>query len=138
MTTDVMTISSPPTYPSVINFDLLLGEVLYVRPVQTLNATVNFRGSSSSTLNSLLSDRLITARLILRTGTRSFIPQTFYVDGVIHYPDFLNGSQTKSVSTNRMIEYTFKFYKDGNNIYSMAFVSQYAPTIKGAVAVSAR
>ena len=123
-------------FPTVWSFNVIDGETQYLAPLGTSHAIINFRGNASgTTLSSLLDNKMIVCRLLLRNGSKAFIPQTFFVDGVAHYPDFLNGIWRKSATGNRMLELTFKFYKVGSSVFSLLSYAEYAPADKRATPI---
>lgn len=134
----LLTLPKTSPFPTTITFDVLNGETQYVAPLSTAHSIVNFRGGPGTTLLSLLNNKMIICRLILRNGSRGFIPSTFFVDGQAHFPDFPSGSQRKTATANRMLELEFKFYTIGSTVHSLVSYNEYAPADKRAVAITAR
>lgn len=134
----LLTLPKTSPFPTTITFDVLNGETQYIAPLSTAHATVNFRGGPGTTFRSLLANKMITCRLILRNGAKAYVPQSFFVDNQALYPDFIGGTQKKSAVAQRMLVIEFKFYMLDNVVFSLVSYNEYAPADKRAVAIIAR
>ena len=77
---------------STVNFDVTTQPVMYYSGNATANWTVNFRGSSTATLDSLLAvGQCITATLFVAQGSTAYYCPTVKVDGVTINPKWLGG-----------------------------------------------
>lgn len=94
---------------SDINFDILAASTQMYNAPLVQNFGLNFRGNQSTTLVSLLPNKVITAKFIVVTTTKTVKPTVFRVDGALVYPDFV-GASVPSTSTNSINEYTFDFF----------------------------
>lgn len=76
-----------------INVNFLTAGVWFYSTNATANHTINFRGDSSNTLNSLLATGdAITVAWIIANGTTAYYPTTIQIDGSAVTPRWLNGT----------------------------------------------
>jgi len=111
-----------------INFDVQTASNQHYNATLTRNIVVNYRGSGSTTLASLLNNQIWETRLLIINDSRTkFIVSGFKVDGVFHYPLWLNATSPKTGTSSRLAEYLLRFYKDSNNtVQSLAQLILYA------------
>jgi hypothetical protein len=123
----------PQTATTPIIFNVLAGSRLIYREPANANFILFFRGNANTTFaNTLPADKMLNVSFVYTNLGKAFKPTMFQIDGVAHYPDFLNGSQP-SPSTNSIIEYQFRFYKIGTTIYSTCRMVAYKPGPGGLV-----
>jgi hypothetical protein len=105
-------ISSAPTTPAT-NIDILNGSVVFYLNNMTSNFTINFRGNSTTTLNSLLAtgDSLSIA-LIVSNGTTSYYPTSYTIDTSVSVtPKWQGGLIPSSGTASSYDIYTFTIVK---------------------------
>lgn len=121
----------PQTATTPIIFNVLAGSRLIYREPANANFILFFRGNANTTFaNTLPADKMLDVSFVYTNLTKTFKPVMFQIDGVAHYPDFLNGSQP-SPSANSIIEYKFRFYKIGTTIYSLCEMARWQPGTGG-------
>lgn len=94
-----------------INLDVLTAAVWFYTSNATANHTLNVRGNSTTTLNSLLSvgDSLSVAWLFT-TGATGYLPSTFQIDGVTATVLWSGGSAPSAVAS-KTVAYTYTILK---------------------------
>jgi hypothetical protein len=109
---------------ATVNFDTLTQTVLYYSAASTANSTVNIRGNSGTTLNSLMSTGQSTcvALFITNTGT-AYYPSTIRVDGTTVTPLWQGGIAPTGGNTNSVDVYSFNVIKTANASF-LVFASQ--------------
>jgi hypothetical protein len=107
-----------------VNFDTLTQTVLYYSAASTANSTVNIRGNSGTTLNSLMSAGQSTcvALFLTNTGT-AYYPSTIRVDGVTVTPLWQGGIAPTGGNTNSIDVYSFNIIKTADASF-VVFASQ--------------
>lgn len=107
-----------------VNFDTLTQTVLYYSSSSTANSTLNIRGSSSVTLNSLMSSGQSTCvALFLTNGATAYYPSTIKVDGTTVTPLWQGGLAPTGGNTNSVDVYSFNIIKTADATFSV-FASQ--------------
>lgn len=90
-------VASPAT--GTINIDALTSTVWYYTSDASANHTINIRGNSGSTLNSILATGdSITVVWMINNGTTAFYPTTIQIDTAAITPNWLNGSRPPAAS----------------------------------------
>ena len=108
------------TATGVINFDLITQGILYYTTNATGNFTLNFRGSSTTTLNSMLATGdSITASFLNTNGASAFYPTAFRVDGGAVTPRWSGGSAPTSGNSNSIDGYSFTIIKTANATFTV-------------------
>lgn len=103
-----------------LNYDLLTQSVYYYTGNASANMTVNFRGSSSKTLNSQLSTgQSITAVLLVTNGATAYYPSTIQVDGVAQTVKWQGGTAPTAGSASAIDAYTFVMVKTAASTYTV-------------------
>ena len=103
-----------------VNVDLSTAAVHYYTGAAAANWTFNFRGNSSTTLNSLLSigQSATVAFLNTNTGT-AYYPTAFQVDGTSITPKWQGGTAPSSGNINSVDAYTFTIIKTASATYTV-------------------
>jgi hypothetical protein len=103
-----------------VNVDLSTAAVHYYTGAAAANWTFNFRGNSSTTLNSLLSigQSATVAFLNTNTGT-AYYPTAFQVDGTSVTPKWQGGAAPISGNANSIDSYTFTIIKTASATYTV-------------------
>ena len=103
-----------------VNVDLSTAAVHYYTANAAANWTFNFRGNSSTTLNSLLSvGQSATVAFLNTNGSTAYYPTAFQVDGVSVTPKWQGGAAPSSGNTNSIDSYTFTIIKTASATYTV-------------------
>ena len=107
-----------------INFDTLTQTVLYYNGTSTANSTVNIRGSSTVTLNSLMSTGQSTCvALFVTNGATAYYPTVVKVDGTTVTPLWQGGIAPTGGNTNSVDVYAINIIKTADATFAV-FASQ--------------
>jgi hypothetical protein len=107
-----------------VNFDTLTQTVLYFSTASTANSTVNIRGNSGTTLNSLMSTGQSTCVALFLTNTSTaYYPSVIRVDGVTVTPLWQGGITPTGGNTNSVDVYSFNIIKVADATFAV-FASQ--------------
>ena len=107
-----------------VNFDTLTQTVLYYSAASTANSTVNIRGNSGTTLNSLMSTGQSTCVALFLTNTSpAYYPSVIRVDGVTVTPLWQGGIAPTGGNTNSVDVYSINVIKVADATFSV-FASQ--------------
>lgn len=120
---EVATVSaSAPT--STTNYDFLTQAVRYFTSNCTTNFTVNIRGNSSTSLDSVMSTgQAATMVLMITNGSTAYYPSTIQIDGNTVTPKYPGGFAVTAGNPNSVDIYTLTIIKTASATFS-AFVSQ--------------
>lgn len=114
---------------STINFDLRTQSVLFFTLSSQGNWIVNFRGDSTTSLNSIMSaGQSFTCVAIVSTGTTVYYNSAVQIDGVTYVPLYLNGLTPQAVvsNSNSIQNYAYTIIKRGNAVFNvLASVNEY-------------
>ena len=106
------------------SFDTLTQAILYGASNATSNFTVNFRGNSSTTLNSLMSvGQSFSATLMATQGATAYYNTGVSVDGTSVTPKWQNGTAPSAGNANSVDLYTYVIIKTAAATFSI-FASQ--------------
>jgi len=84
-----------------LNVDVLNSSIVYYTANTTSNVTINVRGNSTSTLNSVLSvGQTATAVVMLSQGATAYLPNVFSIDSTTVTPKWSGGSAPTAGSAN--------------------------------------
>ena len=110
-----------------INFDTLTQAVLYYTQSATGNWTVNIRGSSGATLNSMMNiGESLTAVFLVTQGGSAYINNVFQIDGSAVTPKWQGGSAPEYGTADGIDAYTYTIIKTANATFTvMAAVSAF-------------
>jgi hypothetical protein len=107
-----------------VNFDTLTQTVLYFSTASTANSTVNIRGNSGTTLNSLMSTGQSTCVALFLTNTSTaYYPSVIRVDGVTVTPLWQGGIAPTGGNTNSVDVYSINVIKVADATFAV-FASQ--------------
>lgn len=107
-----------------VNLDVLTAGVYYSTASATGNWTLNVRGSSSTSLNSILATNdSITVVMFATQGSPAFYQTAFQIDGNAVTPRWQNGVAPSAGNANSIDIYSFTIVKTGNAAFT-AFGSQ--------------
>lgn len=109
---------------SSLNFDTLTQTVYYSTGSATANCTVNIRGSSSTSLNNLMSTGQSTCVAVFMTnGATPYYINALTIDGASGTPKWQNGLTPTGGFANSVDVYTYNIIKTANATFSV-FASQ--------------
>jgi hypothetical protein len=107
-----------------VNLDVLTSGILYYTSNATGNWTLNVRGSSSASLNSVLATNdSITVVFFVTNGGTAYYQTALNIDGSAVTPKWQNGTVPSAGNTNSIDIYSFTIVKTGNAAFT-AFGSQ--------------
>jgi len=111
-----------------INFDTTTQSVLYYTTSATGNFTVNFRGSSGTSLNTIMSTgESLSATFLVTTGATAYYNSVVQVDGSTVTPKWQGGSAPTSGNASSIDSYTYVIIKTGSATFTvLASVTKFA------------
>ena len=105
-------------------FDVVTQSILYYRGNATTNFTLNIRGSSGTTLNSLMQTGQSASIILMVTNSATaYYPTAFTVDSVAITPKYPGGAALTSGSASSLDVYTLTIIKTDSATYT-ALLSQ--------------
>jgi len=103
-----------------INFDVLTQVVLYYTTNASGNFTVNFRGSSGSTLDSVMSTgQSLSATFLVTNGSTAYYNSAVTVDGSSVTPKYQGGTAWTTGNASSIDSYTFVIIKTGSAAFTV-------------------
>jgi len=111
-----------------INFDTTTQSVLYYTTSASGNFTVNFRGSSGTTLNTVMqTGESISATFLVTTGATAYYNSVVQVDGSTVTPKWQGGTAPTSGNASSIDSYTYVIIKTGSAAFTvLASVTKFA------------
>lgn len=107
-----------------VNFDALTQGVLYYTSNASANWTLNVRGSSSATLNSILATGdAITVAFLVTQGTTAYYASGFTIDGTSVTPKYQGGTAFSAGNASSIDAYVYTIVKTANATFTV-FASQ--------------
>jgi hypothetical protein len=95
-----------------LNVGLLGGAVYFLNTAQTANRTINFRGSSHTSLDSTMSvGQSITVAVLATQGTTAYYLNAYQIDGTSVTPKWQGGSAPTGGNASGIDAYTFTIIK---------------------------
>jgi hypothetical protein len=95
-----------------VNFDTLTQGVLYYTSNASANWTLNVRGSSSATLNSILTTGdSITVAFLVTQGATAYYQTAFNIDGSVVTPKYTGGTAPSAGNASSVDIYTYTIIK---------------------------
>jgi hypothetical protein len=108
----------PPT--ATTNVDLLTGTVIYYTQNATTNFTVNVRGTSAATLNSVLAvGQSMGFGLLVTNGGSAYYVSALTIDGNAQTIKWAGGTAPSSGNTNSVDVYNFNIIRTGPATYTV-------------------
>jgi hypothetical protein len=105
---------------ATINMDLLNNAVLYLTSNATGNFTVNFRGTSATSLNNVMSNNTSVSCTVLATqGNTAYYNSALQVDGSSVTPKWQGGSAPTSGNASSIDSYTYVIIKTGSAAFTV-------------------
>jgi len=103
-----------------INYDVTTQSVLYYTSNASANWTVNFRGSSGTSLNTLMATgESVTAAFLVTQGATAYYNSVVQVDGSSVTPKFQGGTAWASGNASSIDAYTYTIVKTGNAAFTV-------------------
>jgi hypothetical protein len=103
-----------------INYDVTTQSVLYYTTNASANWTVNFRGSSGTSLNTLMSTgQAVTVAFLVTQGGTAYYNNAVQVDGSSVTPKYQGGTAWTSGNTSSIDAYTYTIIKTGNAAFTV-------------------
>jgi len=103
-----------------INYDVTTQSVLYYTSNASANWTVNFRGSSGTSLNTLLATgESITVTFLVTQGATAYYNNAVQVDGSSVTPKYQGGTAWSAGNASAIDAYTYTIVKTGNAAFTV-------------------
>jgi len=103
-----------------VAFDALTQSVLYFTSNASANWTLNIRGNSGTTLNSILATGdAITVTHLVTQGSTAYYNSAVQIDGTSVTPKWQNGAAPSNGSTNSIDAYTYTIIKTASATYTV-------------------
>lgn len=117
--TAVVATVSATAATGTINYDVTTQSLLFYTSNASGNWTVNFRGSSGTNLNSLMSaGQSMTVMFLVQQGGTAFFNNAVQIDGVSVTPRWLNGAPSAG-NAGSVDMYTYNIVKTGSAAFSV-------------------
>lgn len=103
-----------------INYDVTTQAVLYYTTNASANWTVNFRGSSGTSLNTLMATgESVTVAFLVTQGATAYYNSAVQVDGASVTPKYQGGTAWSSGNASSIDAYTYTIVKTGNAAFTV-------------------
>jgi hypothetical protein len=103
-----------------INIDLLTANTHFYNVDATGNTTINLRGSSSTSVNTILATNdTITAVVLIQNGSTAYYPTAFQIDGSSVTPKWQGGTAPSAGNASSIDAYVFTVMKSGSATYTV-------------------
>lgn len=118
-TAETTTISATAA-TGTINYDVTTQSVLYYTTNASANWTVNFRASSGTSLNTLLSTgQAITVAFLVTQGSTAYYNSAVQVDGASVTPKYQGGTAWTAGNASGIDAYTYTIIKTGSAAFTV-------------------
>lgn len=105
---------------ATVTFDVKTQAILYYTGNASANFTLNFRGDSDETLNSIISTgESITASFLVTNGGTAYYPTAFEIDGSSVTPKWSGGSAPTGGNADSIDAYSFTIIKTGDAAFTV-------------------
>lgn len=116
---EVATVSATAA-TGTINYDVTTQSVLYYTSNASANWTVNFRGSSGTSMNALLSTgQCITVAFLVTQGATAYYNNAVQVDGSSVTPKYQGGTAWTAGNASGIDVYTYTIIKTGSAAFTV-------------------
>jgi len=103
-----------------INYDVTTQAVLYYTSNASANWTVNFRGSSGTSLNTLMATgESLTVAFFVTQGATAYYNNVVQVDGSAVTPKYQGGTAWAAGNASSIDAYTYTIIKTGNAAFTV-------------------
>lgn len=105
---------------TTVNFDAATQGVLYYTSNATANWTLNVRGDSGTTLNSLLTTGdSITIVFLVTQGSTAYYASGFTIDGSAVTPKYITGTAFSAGNASSIDSYVYTIFKTGSAAFTV-------------------
>lgn len=116
---EVITVSATAA-TGTINYDVTTQSVLYYTTNASANWTVNFRGSSGTSLNTLMSTgQSLTVAFMVTQGSTAYYNSAVTIDGNSVTPKWQSGLAASAGNINSIDVYTYTIIKTGSAAFTV-------------------
>ena len=116
---EVITVSATAA-TGTINYDVTTQNVLYYTSNASANWTVNFRGSSGTSLNTLMTTgQVLTVTFLVTQGATAYYNNAVQVDGSSVTPKYQGGTAFSSGNASSIDAYTYAIIKTGSAAFTV-------------------
>jgi len=116
---EVITVSATAA-TGTINYDVTTQNVLYYTSNASANWTVNFRGSSGTSLNTLMTTgQVLTVTFLVTQGATAYYNNAVQVDGSSVTPKYQGGTAFSSGNANSIDAYSYAIIKTGSAAFTV-------------------
>jgi len=106
--------------PSTTNYDASTQTVQFYTTNATANFTLNIRGSSTVSLNTLMATgQAMTLALLINCGATAYYPSTIQIDGTTVTPKWQNGASISAGYASAVNVYVFSIIKTASATYTV-------------------
>lgn len=121
-------IASATAATGTINFDVLTQSVLYYTSNASANWTLNLRGSSTISLNTMLdTGQSVTVAFLVTNGATAYRQTGFTIDGTSVTPKWVSGTAPSAGNASSIDSYVITVIKTAANTYTvLASLTKYA------------
>jgi len=120
---EVVTLSATAA-TGTVNYDVITQAVMYYTSNASANWTTNFRGSSGTSLNTLMSTgQSITVAFLVTQGATAYYNNVVQVDGSTVTPKWQGGTAPSAGNISSVDVYSYTIIKTGNAAFTV-FASQ--------------
>jgi len=103
-----------------INFDVLSQSVLYLTTNASANGTINFRGSSTISLNNFLTaNQVMTVSLLVTNGAAAYVANNVQIDSVLQTVKWAGGTAPTTGNPSSVDLYSFTIIKTAALTYTV-------------------
>lgn len=103
-----------------INYDVTTQAVLYYTSNASANWTVNFRGSSGTSLNTLMATgESLTVAFLVTQGATAYYNNAITIDGASVTPKYQGGTAWSAGNSSSIDAYTYTIIKTGNAAFTV-------------------
>jgi len=119
---EVSTVSATAA-TGTINYDVTTQSVLYFTTDASGNFTVNFRGSSGTSLNTVMSTgESLSVTFLVTNGATAYYNSAVQIDGSSVTPKWQGGSAPTSGNASSIDAYTYVIFKTGSATFTVLAV----------------
>jgi hypothetical protein len=116
---EVVTVSATAA-TGTINYDATTQSVLYYTSNASANWTVNFRGSSGTSLNTLMSTgQSLTLVFLVTQGTTAYYNNALTIDGTSVTPKYQGGTAWTAGNASSIDAYSYTIVKTGSAAFTV-------------------
>ena len=120
---EVATVSATAA-TGTINIDVITQSVLYYTTNASANWTVNFRGNSTTSLNTMMATgQSVTVAFLVTQGSTAYYNNAVTVDGTSVTPKYQGGTAWSAGNASSVDIYTYTIVKTGSAAFTV-FASQ--------------